>query len=107
MKLTTHVDELIALTEKKLILLRELRHAFDLAERAGVHPNEIDRSGYDPKTDERLTHLPARRTQGMKPVTNYVILKDGRRIDLPIEWRTEKEKMRQEALNAAKLPPLS
>ncbi len=77
------IDELIALTLKKVELFRELRHALDLANRAGVHPNEIARSGYDPAADPRWNRWPAHATAAMEPETNYVVLKDGRRIDLP------------------------
>jgi hypothetical protein len=86
-KNTETVDRLIALTEQKLALLRELR--------AGVHPDDIDRTGYDPKTDERWARWPARETADIKPETNYVILKDGTRVELPIDWKAKREEMRK------------
>jgi hypothetical protein len=94
-KNTETVDRLIALTEQKLALLRELRAALEIAERAGVHPDDIDRTGYDPKTDERWARWPARETADIKPETNYVILKDGTRVELPIDWKAKREEMRK------------
>lgn len=91
------VDELIALTEKKLVLLRELRAALDLAARAGVHPRDVAASGYDPSTDDRWKKYPNHLRHGgaIRPVTNFVKLKDGTRVELPIDWKAELEKFRR------------
>lgn len=90
-----NIDELIALKLKAIELLRELRRNLDLAARAGVDPNLIARAGYDPTKDMRLHKWPARWLEGIDRPHNYVILKDGTRIEVPIDWETRKQEERE------------
>lgn len=93
------IDKLIALEERRIVLLRELRKSYSLALRAGVPAGDIERMGYDESKDMRLVKWPHILRGSIQPDMNYVILKDGRRIDVPIDWETRlkewKDKQRE------------
>lgn len=83
------VDELLRLRHESLKLLQELRRRFVLAQRFGVHPDEIVKDGFDPTLDfrRRFGYLCLRvdfDNDLWEP--NYVILKDGRRIEQYETW---------------------
>jgi hypothetical protein len=96
--LVAQIDQLIALSEKKIALLRELRAQFVLAQRAGVHPNEIARAGFDPLIAPRWRWREIEHG-GKQPTTNYVVLKDGRRIDLENQHTPSPDRPKKEESN--------
>lgn len=82
------IDEMIALRRESLRLLEELRETYALAGRAGVDAREVDHAGYDPAADGRWTRPEWRSYRDrITPEVNYLVLRDGRRIDVPIDWR--------------------
>lgn len=96
------INRLIVLKNQQIKLLEELKANLQLAERAGVDPKQIDRGGYDADKDERWKKWPGWMKDIIRPRTNYVILKDGRRIDVPIDWKGELEAIRDAAKAAKK-----
>lgn len=89
------IDEMILLTEKKIALLKELRHSLTLASYFGVDANQIEKFGYDPTLDRsaRFGYL-CRAPEFEKDVTqpNYVVLKDGSRVEKPELWEKATER---------------
>lgn len=92
------IEKVIELHYQKIRLMEELKIGLLMAERAGVSPEEIEKVGYDPLKDERWKKWPwwlQNRGDGIRPEHNYVILKDGTRIDVPIDWKTALDKAYQ------------
>lgn len=88
------LDQIIEATQKKVQLYGEMRKMFLIAKSAGVHPRDIEGSGYNPKTDPRWDKYPNWYKQHIQPMPNYVVLKDGRRVDFTIDWKAELQKLR-------------
>lgn len=95
------MDELIALTKRKIELLEEMKRAFLIAEKAGVNPRDIAKVGYDHSRDKRWSKWPFQMKQTIQPEHNYVILNDGTKVEWEIDWETplkdwrEKQKQRK------------
>jgi hypothetical protein len=87
---------MIALKEESVRLLRELRLQLEFCERAGLDVHQIERCGYDPNKDGRLTNWRAEEQVkiGTPVVLNYAVLKDGSRVDVPIPWKEIRDKYR-------------
>jgi hypothetical protein len=96
------IDDLIRLKRRQIKLLEELRANLAIAERAGVDPNAIARVGYDQSKDLRWNKWPPYMKATIQPEWNYVVLKDGTRVDVPIDWRgpldEEKRKRGEKAI---------
>lgn len=56
--------------------------------KAGVDPNLITKHGYDQARDHRWTRWPhgMQRMIEIRPEPNYVILKDGTKVEWEIDW---------------------
>lgn len=83
------VDELIRLSLKKVELLRELRRSLTLCEKFGVDPNDVEKFGHDPALDRRdcfgnIAYYDDISLDLKEP--NYVVLKDGTRVDQKEPW---------------------
>lgn len=90
------IDELIRLKRESIRLLEELRGQLAFCARAGLDPKNVERTGYDSSKDERWTRWTAteQRTIGVAPEPNYAILKDGTRVDVPIDWKAKRDEYR-------------
>jgi hypothetical protein len=79
------IEKIIDLKTQQVRLLLELRRNLRIAMAAGVDPDAVATCGYDRGTDPRWR----KQKHGQpdpKPAPNYVILKDGRRVDFaPVE----------------------
>lgn len=91
-EMIANVDELLRLRHESLKLLQELRQCLILAQRFGVNPNEIAKAGFDPKLTylggfSGFMHAHDKALQADIRELNYVVLKDGRRVELPEKWQ--------------------
>jgi hypothetical protein len=90
------IDQIIAAKKEQLRLLGDLRLQVEFIERAGLRYQDVERTGYDANKDERLTRWTATEQDriGLPRVLNYAILKDGTRVDVPIDWQTPRDEYR-------------
>lgn len=97
------IDELIRLKRRQIELLEELRANLEIAARAGVDPNDIARVGYDQSKDLRWNKWPPYMKATIQPEWNYVVLKDGSRVNVAIDWQgpLDEEKRKREEKAAA------
>lgn len=97
------IDELIRLKCEQIKLLEELRANLEIAARAAIDPNSIARVGYDQSKDLRWKKWPPYMKATIRPEWNYVVLKDGSRVDVPIDWQgpLDEEKRKREEKAAA------
>jgi hypothetical protein len=99
------IDQIIAAKKEQLRLLGDLRLQVEFIERAGLRYQDVERTGYDANKDERLTRWTATEQDriGLPRVLNYAILRDGTRVDVPIDWQTPRDEYRakvRESINA-------